>query len=100
MNAGCSAFQSALPMGLGWQKRMGFLFRISSICREVSRELRAASLRTFRAIWIVSLSLSCGFGAVSIASATHGLGERFRFNDKNESPMVLWNEILEKPNGL
>ncbi len=39
----------------------------------------------------------CGAGAISIATAAHGLAERFVLNDLNEPLMSLWVEILERP---
>lgn len=42
----------------------------------------------------------CGSGAVSLAAAAHRLAKRFWLNDLNEPLMVLWEEILQRPNEL
>lgn len=42
----------------------------------------------------------CGAGAVSIASAAHGLAKRFALNDLNAPLIALWSEILENPQDL
>jgi DNA adenine methylase len=39
----------------------------------------------------------CGSGAISIASATAGIANRFALNDSNEPLMALWSEILRHP---
>ena len=42
----------------------------------------------------------CGSGAVSIASAYHGLVDAFLLNDSNSPLMNLWSWILERPEEL
>lgn len=42
----------------------------------------------------------CGSGAVSVAAAAHGLAKRLWLSDSNGPLMVLWQEILERPNDL
>lgn len=42
----------------------------------------------------------CGSGAISIAAAAHRLARRFWLNDLNKPLMVLWEEILQRPNEL
>jgi len=42
----------------------------------------------------------CGAGAISIATAAHGLAKNYFLNDLNEPLINLWKEILERPDRL